>query len=83
MTDYEKLKKTFKDIGVEFKERTAKEYCGEDIGVEFEYPEIDGGVRGRIEYDTLFDIDQGVGYIGFKTSFYFLKGKFVCHGCWE
>lgn len=55
--------------------------------------EVDYTVKGyyadrtddeRRETDVLIRIDEGMGYAGFHTEFYFREdGSFICHGAWE
>ena len=69
MKDLEKLKKTFEDLGLEFKVHERKS----------EEPKYN---HKDLEHDSFLRIERGVGYL-FWMEFYFLKGKFVGHGLWE
>ena len=75
MSDYKKLKKSFEDIGVKFKEVDVKERYGE-CPAKFNYD-------GEIEFDQLIKLDNGVGYYSFECHHYFLNGKYQGHGVWE
>ena len=75
MTDLEKLKQTFKDLEIEFTEMIAEREFGEKVATDWH--------MGRARFDTYLEIDEGIGYPGFHTTFYFLDGKCVGHGCWE
>ena len=71
MTDLEKLKKTFDEMGLAYDIFLAKDLspCNRD--------------NIKDNWDTLLTIQEGIGYMGFNCDFYFLNGKFVEHGCWE
>jgi len=71
MTDFEKLKKTFDEIGCEYE---VERQC--DL-VKLPW---DGKI---ITFDQIIAIDyDGIGDY-FICYFYFLNGKFQGHGCWE
>ena len=75
MTDIEKLKNTFTEIGVEFKEQTALDEWGEDITTR--------AYDDECKFDTSIKLSNGIGYGGFECDFYFLNGKYQGHGVWE
>ena len=75
MNDYEKLKKTFEEIGVDFKEVDVKEKYGE-CPVKVEYD-------GEVKFDQELRLGNGVGYYSFRCKYYFLSGKYQGHGVWE
>jgi hypothetical protein len=70
MNDLEKLEKTFNEIGLQ--------YGKEDFDI-IQYVDYDG----EANYNTLIEINNGIGYYDFNCKFYFLDGKFQKHGCWE
>lgn len=70
MNDYEKLKKTFEEIGVEFTETVSEEV---------EEVEYDGGVKTN----KRIHLENGIGYYSFVCEFYFLDDKYQGHGVWE
>jgi hypothetical protein len=70
MTDLEKLEKTFNELGLKYEK--------EDFDI-IKYADYDGVA----EYNTLIEINNGIGYYDFNCKFYFLDGKFQNHGCWE
>ena len=67
MTDLEKLKKTFTEIGQKYFVTIMGEFCA----------------SSQLQYDRVIKLDSGVGYAGFLCEFYFLNGKRVGHGVWE
>lgn len=75
MTDLEKMKNTFTELGVEFKEKTAKEEYNEDITT--------SSYDGDATWDICLKLDNGIGYYSFECDFYFLDGKYLTHGVWE
>ena len=75
MNDYEKLKKTFEEIGVTFKEKTPVLEDGAKSEV--------SGYDGEVEYDQHLKVYNGVGYYRFWCDFYFLDGKYQNNGVWE
>jgi len=74
-SDYEKLKKNFEAIGVDFKEIDVKETYNE-CPTKVEYD-------GAVKFDQLLRLDNGVGYFDFSCEYYFLGGKYQGHGVWE
>lgn len=68
MTDLEKIKKTFKEIGLDFTLKDKKDYRGENVSIDF---------------DKYIRVEHGIGYPSFWGELYFLNEKFVCHGLWE
>lgn len=75
MNDLEKLKALFTEFKCGFVEITALEECGDKVS--------QCGSIHKVKWDTKIVIDNGVGYNGFETEFYFLNGKFQNHGVWE
>lgn len=75
MTDLEKMKNTFNDLGVVFIETTAKEEQSTNIATLAH--------DGEVKFNICLSIDNGIGYYGFNCDFYFLDGKYQNHGCWE
>ena len=69
ITDLEKLKKTFDEIGQEYFIKTATH--GEAF------------ISREFQYDLVVAIDSGRGFAGMVGEFYFLNGKRVGHGVWE
>lgn len=75
-TDLQKLEELLIDIGCQYElVETIKEY-----GVKQKEVPI---YKSEHQYDTSISLNEGVGYIGFYCSFYFLNGKFQCHGVLE
>jgi len=74
MTDLEKMKQSFIELGVEHEVATAKERFGADL-CKTDYKEI--------TFDTIIVLERGVGYGCFECLFYFLQGKYQGHGVWE
>jgi hypothetical protein len=70
MTDLAKLLTTFSDLNIPFKVTNYDELQGVDYA-------------GEAEYNTRLKIENGCGYFDFYCDFYFLDGKFQCHGVWE
>ncbi len=54
----------------------------EELNIFFELTEKDDNVRNE-RYNTCIRIDEGLGYGGFYTEFYFLNGEIVNHAVWE
>lgn len=77
MTDLEKLKKVFDEIGQGYtiKNETNKETFSGPCEIEFD-------VILRITSDEDSDGDA-IGYEGMFCEFYFLDGKRIATGCWE
>lgn len=75
MNDFQKLVSTFNEIGVNYTVVTSLEDQGTDMA--------SIGLYDNHSWDTCLKIDNGIGYCGFYCEFYFLEGKFQCHGCWE
>lgn len=75
MSDLDKMVKTFNELGVEYKVKTALEEYGRDIHL-ISYD-------GEIMYDKYIKIKHGIGYYDFYCKFYFLAGKYQGHGVWE
>ena len=67
MTDQEKMKSMFDEVGVEHK-------------LVLEGGNVS---NGTVQYDTKILVEEGFGYSCFVCEFYFLEGKFVGHGVWE
>jgi hypothetical protein len=74
MSDLEKLKQCFTEIGVPFIE--------EPIDTEDQTFKDHSGVQ-EFTADTCVSIEEGIGYYSFYAEFNFLNGEFVCHGVWE
>ena len=69
MNDLERMKALFDSLGLK--------YCVKECDKTY-------GCNNDVYYtDTLLHLDQGVGYSGFFTQFYFKDGVFVTHGVWE
>ena len=75
MNDLEKLKNTLTELGVEFKEKTAKEETGNEV--------FTSSYNGSSKWDKCIRLDNGIGYFSFVCDFYFLNGVFQGHGVWE
>jgi len=75
MNDLEKMKQAFTDLKIEFEVVTAKEEHGSDIHTSH--------YHGKITWDTVIKLDNGIGYYSFKCLFYFLEGNYKGHGVWE
>jgi len=75
MTDLEKMKNTFTELGVEFTEKTAKKEYSEDVKTT--------SYDGEAKWDVCLNLENGIGYYSFECDFYFLGGKYLTHGCWE
>ena len=75
MTDLERLQKTFTEIGVKYKVKSAKEEFGNEIHT-LSYDK-------ETTFDMILELNEGVGYPSFRCDFYFLNGKLANHGCWE
>jgi len=75
MSDYEILKKNFEDMGIKFNE----------VDVEASFGKCPAKVEydGKIEFDQLLRLGNGVGYYSFECDHYFLEGKYQGHGVWE
>lgn len=69
MTQEQKMKSLFKELGIEFSETKFSEI--EEIG------------SNKIKYNSLVTINQGVGYDGHIGDFHFLDGVFVTYGLFE
>ena len=75
MSDLQKMKDLFNELGIEFIIKEAEVYFGEK--------QKTVGHDGSVNCDTVIEINNGVGYSCFWTDFYFLDGVFQGHGCWE
>ena len=73
MTDMEKLKAVFGDLGIKYKTNEAALVNG---GQNFDGFSYNGSI-------TIGSDNGGIGYPGFIAEFYFVNGKFVGHGEWE
>jgi len=67
MNDFEKLKKTFDEIGQEY-------FLSEKAEMERDT---------QPQHNCVITIKEGAGYSNFFCEFYFLNGKRVGHGVWE
>lgn len=76
MSDLEKLKATFDEVGVEYFVVTAREDRGEDINTITMYAD-------SVTWDTSVRVPEGIGYGSFYCDFYFLDGKYQKQGVWE
>lgn len=70
MKDLEKLEKTFTEIGLK--------YDKQDFDI-IQYASHNGDSK----YNSIIEINSGIGYLDFNCKFYFLDGKFQNHGVWE
>ena len=75
MTDLEKLRKTFDDLGIKYEVITAIEDRKMDV-----YTDEANGIT--VAYDTRIKITEGIGYDGFYCDFLFWDGKYQGHGIW-
>lgn len=79
MSDLEKMKAIFSELGVGYKVITAKEDRGKDIHT-IKYGE-------GVTWDTMIHLEdedgEDVGYPGFYCDFYFLNGEYQKYGIWE
>lgn len=75
MSDLEKMKAFFKDMGIVFEEITSMQESNEQVST-MDYAFL-------VSWDTLLKLDNGAGYWSSYCEFYFLEGKYQNHGCWE
>ena len=75
MSDLEKMKNTFTDLGVVFTENTSLFENDEEVTTT--------SYDGEATWDVYLHLGNGIGYSKFECDFYFLQGKYLTHGCWE
>lgn len=75
MNDLDKMRSFFNEMGISFEETTSMQDCNNPIcTVDYAFP---------ISWDVALKLDNGGGYWSSYVEFYFLKGKYQNHGCWE
>jgi len=75
MTDLDKMKSTFTDLGVDFNEKTSLFEHDEEVTTT--------SYDGEAKWDVCLYLENGIGYYRFECEFYFLGGNYVNHGLWE
>jgi len=75
MNDFQKLICVFDSIGCKYKIITSKE--------EWQTETQKSSYNGELEWDTVIELDNGIGFYDFTCYHYFLNGKYQGHGCWE
>ena len=75
MTDLEKMKITFNELGVKYDVKNSQEEYNETPAIT--------SYDGSVTWDICLRLNNGVGYYSFECDFYFLDGKYQAHGCWE